>query len=1106
MPRRGLTVLTLAVPSHRSLEAIRALKGIRVASWIETRRRPGSDPDEVRIIVHAILRRRETDENVLIRSMETALDNVGLPFLMRNSRMAWSFDLVQQSIFGPQGRPLGIDLWVQDEADAARQLDSVAPQLGLPRRQLLLGPPVDPWPEFVEITGEEETNGSDAPAKQGSTARASSSTKTAGSSGRARQSGPKKSVTQSTSRSRPSPSKPASAPAAAKAAPAASAKSRAVKAAASEDDAREVAAAAAKSATSTKAAAKATTTASATKTSASATAVAAPSTKRGAEATRATPKDDAPAAAAETGTRPQGGTTKSAEKTEGPGHDKQAAPPAEGSAAPTESTLSDDRSDELKAIVDRAEATLVAPSRRTPPSAHPEGCLNLASGSQQGTTVGAVATLPEPVPDVANLSASSATLAPCKVGGLLLGVWPATVVAPREPLSIATDSLPDAMVGTPYSATVEARGGAGPVDWTLRQDQLPPGMTSTESGASLTIGGSPTATGTFRFTVTVTDGNRAGGESATVDLEIGVGANVPGPPTNVSASAADESVVVSWEHPRFNGGAPVTAYDVFADGTRVASTDDASTSVLVGNLVNDQTYSFTVAASNSAGTGPKSFPAVRVAPKAPLRVSADALPGAVVGKPYTASIRSSGGTAPETWTVRPDTLPPGLSVVVTDASAEISGTPLSAGTFEVEVEVEDSTRPEPERASAALAVVVAPDVPGVPANVIAMAGDACALLSWEPPLSTGGAPITGYDVYDGKNRVASTDGTTTSVTVEKLANGTGYSFEVVALNIAGTGPRSAPVEVTPVEAPAPGWMKMHAAATPPGRSAACMIYMPAAGDVLLFGGASGAGQTFSDTWAYNFESRTWTEKSPAVCPPARTGGSMVHDPTSGRVLLFGGVGRSGFLADLWAYDPQEDSWSELDPKNSPLPRAGVALASMPDGRVVLFGGVSYNGLLSDTWVYEPSTNAWNKRSPERSPSTRHGAAMACFPTTGEVVLFGGEGAGGLLGDTWSYDSKTDRWSKYSPQTAPPALQGAAMEFDPRSRDLVLFGGQGESGFVADLWGLDPMGRVWSSFSPSSGPPDRGAPSLAFNPTENVFVIFGGWDGDAFLADTWMLEA
>ena len=105
---------------------------------------------------------------------------------------------------------------------------------------------------------------------------------------------------------------------------------------------------------------------------------------------------------------------------------------------------------------------------------------------------------------------------------------------------------------------------------------------------------------------------------------------------------------------------------------------------------------------------------------------------------------------------------------------------------------------------------------------------------------------------------------------------------------------------------------------------------------------------------------TWTDLHPTGdLPLARAGHSMVCDPTSGRVILFGGWdgNSSTYLNDTWAYDPIANIWIELHPAGD-LPPARESHSMVYDpagGRVILFGGWDDNrGVeFNDTWAYGP---------------------------------------------------------------------------------------------------------------------------------------------------------
>ena len=118
---------------------------------------------------------------------------------------------------------------------------------------------------------------------------------------------------------------------------------------------------------------------------------------------------------------------------------------------------------------------------------------------------------------------------------------------------------------------------------------------------------------------------------------------------------------------------------------------------------------------------------------------------------------------------------------------------------------------------------------------------------------------------------------------------------------------------------------------------------------------------------------------------------MAYDANNDRIVLFGGrvPPDDESVGDTWAYDYDADTWIQMSPPDSPSVRSHHTMSYYPKGHcVVLFGGVPKTGhQYGDTWTYDYSADSWTELDPPESPSDRGMSAMVYDAESERVILF-----------------------------------------------------------------------------------------------------------------------
>jgi hypothetical protein len=263
-------------------------------------------------------------------------------------------------------------------------------------------------------------------------------------------------------------------------------------------------------------------------------------------------------------------------------------------------------------------------------------------------------------------------------------------VAPAPAIQLpAPGLLSIGVIGTPYNISLAATGGAGTLSYSISAGALPGGLTINAAGS---IVGTPTAAGTFNFTVLASD---AFGDSQTQSYSIKV--NYPpvaiAPPGGAlpvafTGSAYSQSLTAGGGS---GAGFVWTVIGLPADG--ITATPNGATLTISGNPTNPANISFTASVKDGAGntSGPFNYTIAAYNPISIPATNPASLPSnTTINAAYTGTITATGGSGSGyTWTVTG--LSDGLSSTNTGGTLTISGTPTTASTVTFNVSVKDSS-------------------------------------------------------------------------------------------------------------------------------------------------------------------------------------------------------------------------------------------------------------------------------------------------------------------------------------------------------------------------------------------------------------------------------
>ncbi len=295
----------------------------------------------------------------------------------------------------------------------------------------------------------------------------------------------------------------------------------------------------------------------------------------------------------------------------------------------------------------------------------PDLSLNISTGAIAGTPKTAdigTFTFAVKAADAYGDSATSPTYS-------IVVSYPAVTITP------AAGSLPLAVTGQSYSQALTAAGGSG-AGYTWTVTGLPAnGLSYSASGATLTISGPATATGTVSFTASATDS--ASNSAGPLSYSIQVYSPVTLPPSNPASLPATATVNLAYSGTiSTSGGSGNYSWTVSGLSDGLSSSSSGGTLTITGTPTAAATVAANVSVKDTTTnvTATASYTITVYATVTLPATNPSTLGPAIVSTPYTGTIAAAGGSGNYSWAVTG--LPSdGLNYSANGATLTISGTP-----------------------------------------------------------------------------------------------------------------------------------------------------------------------------------------------------------------------------------------------------------------------------------------------------------------------------------------------------------------------------------------------------------------------------------------------
>lgn len=239
-------------------------------------------------------------------------------------------------------------------------------------------------------------------------------------------------------------------------------------------------------------------------------------------------------------------------------------------------------------------------------------------------------------------------------------------------------------------------------------------------------------------------------------------------------------------------------------------------------------------------------------------------------------------------------------------------------------------------------------------------------------------------------------------------------------------------------------------------------------------------------YSYDLEQDDWDDEL-GIGGEAGSGldrGSAIGFSAGGFGFIGLGSGASALKKDLWRYDPETETWTQMADFEGSARSGAIAFAIDNIGYVGT--GQSESGLHNDFYQYQIASNTWEALGDFDGIARKEAVG---FTMGGKGYIGTGRGFDGYLQDFWEYDPSSDSWEQKADFPGTPRMGAAGCGVFPSA--YVLLGEDNSFEYKEDVWEWNYFGDVWTQRADYPGGPRTQASAFA---VDNRIFAGLGYDG------------